>query len=219
MERVEDEDTHDISSSPWPSMPSSLPLPPPFSLLPPPLPLVRSRSNPTVRTGSSRSGRTFLGPIPFPEPSNSVGSALSSDSVSTMLCYCRGPNHTIACHAQTVKPTSPVIQRYECFPQRHVFVSNSRQPVHRPLRARIAPTFLESQNLQPGGIYKDCLCLFKMNFNADGIIAQPTIANAKVLPGSLTRAVTSTKLSGTCKYVLVGYGVRLDGHVQDHEVG
>ena len=30
------------------------------------------------------------------------------------------------------------------------------------------------------------------------------------------KAITSTKLSPTCRYALVGYGVRLDGEVQDH---
>ena len=34
--------------------------------------------------------------------------------------------------------------------------------------------------------------------------------------GSLMKAITSTKLSPTCRYALVGYGVRLDGEVQDH---
>lgn len=34
--------------------------------------------------------------------------------------------------------------------------------------------------------------------------------------GALMKAVTSAKLSSTCRYALIGYGVRVDGEVQDH---
>ncbi len=34
--------------------------------------------------------------------------------------------------------------------------------------------------------------------------------------GSLLKAVTSAKLSATCRYALVGYGVRENGVVADH---
>lgn len=34
--------------------------------------------------------------------------------------------------------------------------------------------------------------------------------------GGLMKAVTSAKLSGTCRYALIGYGVRVGGQVPDH---
>jgi hypothetical protein len=39
-----------------------------------------------------------------------------------------------------------------------------------------------------------------------------------VYTGALTKAVTSAKLSSTCRYALIGYGVRAGGQVQDHPV-
>lgn len=34
--------------------------------------------------------------------------------------------------------------------------------------------------------------------------------------GGLMKAVTSAKLSGSCRYALIGYGVRVGGQVPDH---
>jgi hypothetical protein len=60
------------------------------------------------------------------------------------------------------------------------YISIYNHPAHRNLRARISP---QDKKIHRGGSYKDCLCLFKLNFNRDGSIATPTVANAKVLPG------------------------------------
>lgn len=62
---------------------------------------------------------------------------------------------------------------------------------------------------------EDHLCIVRLSF-VDGKLQRPTLVNSKYLPGSLMKAITSTKLSSTCRYALVGYGVRVQGDVQDH---
>jgi len=44
----------------------------------------------------------------------------------------------------------------------------------------------------------------------------PVLVNARMLRGKLMRAITSAKFSPTCRYVLLGYGVRDHGQVIDH---
>eukprot|EP00598_Pedospumella_elongata_P002972 CAMPEP_0184985292 /NCGR_PEP_ID=MMETSP1098-20130426/14038_1 /TAXON_ID=89044 /ORGANISM="Spumella elongata, Strain CCAP 955/1" /LENGTH=821 /DNA_ID=CAMNT_0027509371 /DNA_START=100 /DNA_END=2565 /DNA_ORIENTATION=+ len=63
---------------------------------------------------------------------------------------------------------------------------------------------------------EDHLCVFELNFTSQGIISKPTLLNSKRMPGGLMKAVTSAKLSGTCRYALIGYGVRVSGQVPDH---
>lgn len=63
--------------------------------------------------------------------------------------------------------------------------------------------------------FQDNICIFKLNF-ANGKIISPTLVNAKILKGSLLKAITSAKLSPTNRYVLLGYGVRSEGSVMDH---
>ncbi len=71
----------------------------------------------------------------------------------------------------------------------------------------------------------DHLCIFKLQFRKkylpDGTedipeIMYPQIVNAKPLTGGLMRAITSVKWSPTNRYVLMGFGVRSNNHVQDH---
>jgi len=91
---------------------------------------------------------------------------------------------------------------------------------------------------------EDHLCVFEINFTSQGTISKPTLLNSKHLPGEfafssnmqdivdqllftqslfafaftggLMKAVTSAKLSGSCRYALIGYGVRVGGQVPDH---
>ena len=75
---------------------------------------------------------------------------------------------------------------------------------------------------QPGTttpwVGQDHVCLIRLTFNAEGIIQLPLIMNSCQLPGQLSRAVTSTKISPTCRYALVGYGVRTNDRATDHPI-
>jgi hypothetical protein len=75
----------------------------------------------------------------------------------------------------------------------------------------------------------DHLCIFKLQFrepakkeeSSDESNAAPEflplqVVNAKPLVGVLMRSITSVKWSPANRYVLLGYGVRSDGRVQDH---
>jgi hypothetical protein len=44
-----------------------------------------------------------------------------------------------------------------------------------------------------------------------------TIVNAKPMVGTLMRAITSVKLSPANRHLLLGFGVRIDGRVQEHK--
>lgn len=72
----------------------------------------------------------------------------------------------------------------------------------------------------PGWTPKDHLCVFKISFTsgttATTIAATPE--KYKPLTGALMRAVTSVKFSPSCRYAVIGYGVRHRGGVQDHPV-
>lgn len=41
----------------------------------------------------------------------------------------------------------------------------------------------------------------------------------RILTDSLLKAITSVKLSPTCRHGLLGYGVRSEGRVESHEFG
>jgi hypothetical protein len=56
----------------------------------------------------------------------------------------------------------------------------------------------------------------KEESNTTPEILPPQIVNAKPLVGALMRAITSVKWSPANRYVLMGFGVRSDGRVQDH---
>eukprot|EP00597_Dinobryon_sp_UTEXLB2267_P010278 CAMPEP_0170101732 /NCGR_PEP_ID=MMETSP0020_2-20130122/2435_1 /TAXON_ID=98059 /ORGANISM="Dinobryon sp., Strain UTEXLB2267" /LENGTH=780 /DNA_ID=CAMNT_0010324887 /DNA_START=325 /DNA_END=2666 /DNA_ORIENTATION=- len=95
---------------------------------------------------------------------------------------------------------------------------STQQPCKAPRKRLLllhSPRKTSTGSLPYGWTSEEHLCLFQLCFEGDNILP-PKLLTTKHLPGSLMKAVTSTKLSPTCRYALVGYGVRLEGVVQDH---
>jgi hypothetical protein len=72
------------------------------------------------------------------------------------------------------------------------------------------------QDIPLGWRQEEHFCLLKLNIN-DEIFENPTLLNYRPLTSALMKAVTSTKISSTGRYALVGYGVRNNGVVEDHD--
>lgn len=61
------------------------------------------------------------------------------------------------------------------------------------------------------------VCLYQLKFDpTSGEILQPTLHSCKKLQSQLLQAITSARMSSTCRYIMLGFGVRRDGLVVGH---
>eukprot|EP01036_Dinobryon_divergens_P027952 gene27954-36820_t len=160
------------------------------------------------------SQESYLSPQPS---SNDVfnlpvpGAPLKARSIS--LNGCADTEHEFTEHPDPAQNGLRLIQPDLLLDKAHV-TRNSRAQRKRLLLLH-DPRKASSGGLPIGWSSEEHLCLFQLNFE-DNVLLPPKLMTTKHLPGSLMKAITSTKLSPTCRYALVGYGVRLDGEVQDH---
>ncbi len=60
-------------------------------------------------------------------------------------------------------------------------------------------------------------CLYHLKFDSTtGEILPPTLQSCKRLPSHLLQAITSARISSSCRYIMLGFGVRRDGIVVGH---
>jgi len=108
------------------------------------------------------------------------------------------------------------VEKVQEFPIRSLksIQPNTRLPHTRRLKATIS----KNPNSLSGMRYDDYVCIFKFEYNELLQTLTPVLLNARHLQGKLMKAITSTKLSPTGRYVLIGYGVRsTEGIVEDHK--